>query len=65
MSKITSLFDSISNTKVIDSSIEYSDYTFIDLSESNTDLTNFNLNNAVEFEKYIENYLSKNKAKVC
>jgi murein DD-endopeptidase MepM/ murein hydrolase activator NlpD len=59
------LIKTIQNVKVIDSSIEYSDYFFIDLSESNSDLANLNLNNALEFENYIENHLYKNNAKVA
>lgn len=54
-----------SQIKVIDSSIAYTDYLAIDLSETNTELSKINTSDANEFEKYIENYLSKNKAKVA
>lgn len=53
------------NIKVIDSSIEYTDYVALDLSASNTDQLSFDITNAAIFEEFIENHLSKNKAKVA
>ena len=65
MDDLIALFQNIKNVKVIDSDIDYSDYVAINLSANNPDLATVNLNNAVAFEAYIENYLSKNKAKVA
>ena len=53
------------NVKVINSSIDYSDYVTLDLSTSTTDELNLNLTDAIIFENYIENHLSENKAKVA
>lgn len=53
------------NVKVIDSSIDYTDYVTLDLSATHTDQLNLDLTNALIFEEFIENHLSKNKAKVA
>lgn len=53
------------NIKVIDSSIDYKDYVALDLSSSHTDKLDLNLTDAIIFEEFIENHLSKNKAKVA
>ncbi|WP_338378424.1 peptidoglycan DD-metalloendopeptidase family protein [uncultured Flavobacterium sp.] len=53
------------NVKVIDSSIDYKDYVTLDLSATHTDQLNLDLTNALIFEAFIENHLSKNKAKVA
>ena len=53
------------NVKVIDSSIDYTDYVALDLSATHTDQLNLDLTNALVFEEFIENHLSKNKAKVA
>lgn len=53
------------NVKVIDSSIDYTDYVPLDLSSSQTDKLDLNLTDAIIFEAFIENHLSKNKAKVA
>jgi murein DD-endopeptidase MepM/ murein hydrolase activator NlpD len=50
---------------VIDSTIDYTGYIAIDLSESNSELSKINTTDATAFEEYIENYLAKNKAKVA
>lgn len=65
MPDLTSLFQNLEQLKVIDDRIGYQDYTPIDLSVQNQDLNEFDLTDAVEFEKYIENHLAKNKAKVA
>jgi murein DD-endopeptidase MepM/ murein hydrolase activator NlpD len=65
MSDLFELFKSIDAVKVIDASIDYSDYASIDLSETNTELSKINTTDADAFEKYIENHLKKNKAKVA
>lgn len=53
------------NVKVIESSIEYTDYVALDLSATRTDQLDLDLTNALFFEAFIENHLSKNKAKVA
>lgn len=53
------------NVKVIESSIEYTDYVSLDLSATRTDQLNLDLTNALFFEAFIENHLSKNNAKVA
>ena len=65
MDKITSLLKDIKDVKVIDYSIDYSDYVAIDLSASNEELSKLNITDASAFENYIEDYLSKNNAKVA
>ena len=65
MSKLISLLEKIQDVKVIDASIEYSNYVAIDLSISNKNLDDFDLSNAEKFEDFIENYLLTNKAKVA
>ena len=53
------------NVKVIDASIDYTDYVSLDLSATTTDQLDLNLTDASVFEEFIENHLSKNKAKVA
>lgn len=65
MQKTTALLESLKDVKVIDSSIDYSDYVAIDLSASNEELSKLNSTDALAFENYIEEYLSKNNAKVA
>lgn len=65
MSNLLELFKSQVDVKVIDSSIDYCDYTAIDLSETNTELTKINTTDALAFEEFIENYLTKNNAQVA
>lgn len=65
MSPLESLFSKFENIKVIDASIPYSQYTPIDLSVSNLDLSQIDMKNPKSFEKYIENHLRKNDAKVA
>ena len=57
MSNLLALFKSQVVVKVIDATIDYNDYTPIDLSETNTELTKLNTNDAFAFEEFIENYL--------
>lgn len=53
------------NIKVIDSSIDYTDYVALYLSASTTDKLNLNLTDAIIFEEFIENHLSEHNAKVA
>ena len=51
--------------KVIDTTICKQDYISIDISEVNKDLLSFDISSSNEWEKYINTYLIKNKAKVA
>ncbi|NJM79460.1 MAG: peptidoglycan DD-metalloendopeptidase family protein [Flavobacterium sp.] len=53
------------NVKVIDASIDYTDYTPIDISTTNTKISELDLTNAKAFEEFIETHLANNKAKVA
>ena len=50
---------------VLDSYRDYSDYVLIDMSESNEELLQIDITSAAQVEKYINNYLAKNNAKVA
>ncbi len=65
MPTIETIFSQLENIKVIDDSIPYSQYSPIDLSVSNLELSQIDLKNPIDFETFIENHLSKNKAKVA
>lgn len=65
MTALEIFFSKLENIKVIDDSIPYSQYTPIDLSISNSELSQIDLKNPNDFETFIENHLQKNKAKVA
>ncbi|RTY87511.1 peptidoglycan DD-metalloendopeptidase family protein [Flavobacterium sp. GT3R68] len=65
MSTFLELLQKINNVKVIDASIDYKYYIPLDLSASNSDLASLNLTDAIAFEAYIENNLTKNDAEVA
>lgn len=65
MPTLENLFSQLESIKVIDDSILYSKYTPIDLSISNADLSKIDVENADDFETYVENILQKNDAKVA
>ena len=65
MTALEILFLKLENIKVIDGSIPYSQYTPIDLSVSNSELSQIDLKNPSDFETFIENQLRKNNAKVA
>lgn len=65
MTTLEILLKNTQDVKVIDASIDYKNYTPLDLSSSNTDLSKFDIGNAIEFEKYIENHLALNNSKVA
>lgn len=65
MKSLETLFLELKDIKVIDSAIQYSQYFPLDLSPSNTELDQLNLQDSNEFEKYIENLLIKNNARVA
>ncbi|GEC79765.1 peptidoglycan DD-metalloendopeptidase family protein [Flavobacterium aquatile] len=65
MNKVKALLENLKDVKVIDYSIDYSDYVAVDLSASNVELSKLNITDALAFENYIEEYLTKNNAKVA
>ncbi|PJJ08168.1 peptidase M23-like protein [Flavobacterium sp. 1] len=65
MKSLETLFSDLKDIKVVDSSIPYSQYTPLDLSASNMELNQLNISDPTEFEIYIENLLTKNKAAVA
>ncbi|MFV7235704.1 peptidoglycan DD-metalloendopeptidase family protein [Flavobacterium sp. ZB4R12] len=65
MNALEIILKSIQNVKVIDDSIDYKNYIPVDLSASNIELSKLNTGNAIDFEKYIENYLTASKAQVA
>lgn len=65
MNDLETTLKNIQNVKVIDDAIDYQYYFPLDLSVSNNELSKHNLSTADDFEKYIENHLALNKAKVA
>jgi murein DD-endopeptidase MepM/ murein hydrolase activator NlpD len=65
MSDLVSIFNQLNCAKVISPQIDYSEYVALDLSVSNSDLQNFKLETANDYEVFIQNYLDKNKAKIA
>ena len=65
MPTLETFFSKLENIKVIEDSIPYSQYTPIDLSVSNSELSQIDLKNPIAFETFIENHLHKNQAKVA
>lgn len=65
MTSLIHLFSELNHIKVIEETIPYSQYTTLDLTETNLELNCFNISNAIEFEAYIEALLHKNKATVA
>ena len=65
MPTLENLFSRLDHIKVIEDSIPYSKYTPIDLSNSNADLSKIDMENASEFENYVEILLQKNDAMVA
>jgi len=65
MPRLETLLLKLTDIKVIDSSISYSDYTPIDLSVTNSDLAQIDISNPKNFDDYVENYLKNNNAKIA
>ncbi|TRX10129.1 peptidoglycan DD-metalloendopeptidase family protein [Flavobacterium gawalongense] len=65
MNTLETILKSIQNVKVIDHSIAHKNYIPLDLSTFNVELSKLDIGNAIDFEKYIENYLTANKAQVA
>lgn len=65
MNPLEKLLKSIQNVNVIDDSIPYDQYIPLDLSVSNTTLTGLAIDNAIDFENFIERTLAGNYSKVA
>jgi murein DD-endopeptidase MepM/ murein hydrolase activator NlpD len=65
MNHLESILHKIENVKVIDSKIDYSQYQFIDLSESNSVLLNKNIENSSDFETQVKLFLKEKNAKIA
>ncbi|TRX01533.1 peptidoglycan DD-metalloendopeptidase family protein [Flavobacterium gawalongense] len=65
MNTLETILKSIQNVKVIDHSIAHKNYIPLDLSTFNVELSKLDIGNAIDFEKYIENYLTANKAHIA
>ncbi|MFQ3174070.1 MAG: murein DD-endopeptidase MepM/ murein hydrolase activator NlpD [Flavobacterium sp.] len=65
MTILEALLKNIYDVKVIDNSIDHKNYIPLDLSSSNQELSNFDIKCSTSFEKYVENHLTLNNAKVA
>lgn len=65
MTNLESLLQTAKNIKVIDSSINYDQYTPIDLSVSNSQLSIAAVTNQKDFGEYINAFLAENNASVA
>ncbi|MCD0474134.1 peptidoglycan DD-metalloendopeptidase family protein [Flavobacterium sp. EDS] len=65
MPALETVLKSLPPTKVIDATIEYSQYMLLDLSISNQELAKNKPQTSVDFEIYIDNLLTQAKAKVA
>lgn len=65
MTELETILKRIQNVKVINKSIDYDQYIVLDLSIKNENFTKHKMDNANDFEKYIQNYLKENNAKVA
>lgn len=65
MKVLETILRNLQNVKVIDESIDYSQYIPLDLSITNEAFRKRNIDNATDFEKFIESYLTENNAKVA
>lgn len=65
MKPLETILQGIENVKVIDDSIEYNQYIPLDLSITNEAFSEKKIDNATDFEKFIESYLIKNDARVA
>jgi murein DD-endopeptidase MepM/ murein hydrolase activator NlpD len=65
MTDVKTLLLHINAAKVISNEIDYSEYIALDLSSNNAELSNHNLETAQDYEKFIQNYLDANNAKVA
>ena len=65
MKVLENILQELENVKVIDATIDYNQYIPLDISINNEIFKKQNIDNATDFETYIENYLRENNAKVA
>ena len=65
MTRLKEILQKQANVKVIAPEIDYADYIAFDLSATTTDFLNLPLTDSKAFEEFVENYFSKNQAKVA
>lgn len=65
MKPLTSILNALPPTKVIDSSIDFTEYAKLDLSVANQEFAEKRPETADDFENYISKFLKENKAKVA
>ena len=65
MNTLEEILQEQKNIKVIDASINYKNYTPIDLSATNTDQLDLDVTDATIFEEFVENHLAENYAEVA
>ncbi|OXA81655.1 Murein DD-endopeptidase MepM and murein hydrolase activator NlpD, contain LysM domain [Flavobacterium aquidurense] len=65
MKTLVSILKAFPPTKIIDASIDFSNYIPLDLSITNKELMESKPENATEFEIFISNYLKNNNAEVA
>ncbi|WP_320815396.1 peptidoglycan DD-metalloendopeptidase family protein [Flavobacterium sp.] len=65
MKNVKEFFNQLDCAKVISSEIDYSKYVALDLSPDNSALNNIELETAQDYEKFIQNYLVANNAKMA
>lgn len=65
MTLLENILHTIEGASVIPAEISHDRYTPLDLSVTNEELKTASLNNAIEFELFIENKLAENNAKVA
>lgn len=65
MQNFKDLLVNINGAKVIEPSIDYSEYMPLDLSVFNKELKNYKLENASDYEFFIQSQLNENQAKIA
>lgn len=65
MNSLQEILQTQKDIYVIDSTINYENYTPFDLSAKHTDELNLDLTNSEKFEEFVEAHLSKNNARVA
>lgn len=65
MKLLETILNECENIKVVDSLIDYTQYIPLDLSTTNESLRTIKIDNTIDFEEFLENYLNKNNAKVA
>lgn len=65
MKNMEDFFNQLDCAQVISNEIDYSKYVALNLSSTNIELSNHKLETAQDYEKFIQNYLDSNNAKIA